>query len=154
MRQIVSALLFSFLLGTANSQTTTAPLSDYVGTYTFEPGQTLEIVAGDVLFAVLDKAKYKLSPSGVDEFSTITGNKIPFRRDASGKVTGYEQDGKFHPRISTTISPEAAALAYPRPVGQNSPEAYRYQIPTDRHDGIAIGDIDHSDLGTATANTI
>ena len=155
MRHIVSAVLLTMLIGTANAQTaTTPPLSDYVGTYTFEPGQTLEIVAGDVLFAVLDEAKYKLRPSGVDEFTTITGNKIPFRRDASGKVTGYEQDGKFHLRISATISPDTAALAYPRPAGQNSSEAYRYQIPADRHDGIAVGDIAHSDLGTATANAI
>jgi CubicO group peptidase (beta-lactamase class C family) len=154
MRRIAPVLLLLSLIGIANSQTATAPLSDYVGTYTYEPRHTIEIVAGDVLFAVLDEAKYKLRPSGVDEFTTITGNKIPFHRDASGKITGYEQDGKFHPRISTTITPDSVALAYPRPAGQNSPEAYRYQIPTDRHDGIAVGDIAHSDLGTATANTI
>jgi CubicO group peptidase (beta-lactamase class C family) len=154
MRRIAPVLLLLSLIGIANSQTATAPLSDYVGTYTYEPRHTIEIVAGDVLFAVLDEAKYKLRPSGIDEFTTITGNKIPFRRDASGKITGYEQDGKLHPRISTTITPNTAALAYPRPVGQNSPEAYRYQIPTDRHDGIAVGDIAHSDLGTATANAI
>jgi len=56
-----------------------------------------------------------LRPSGVDQFTTITGQTVPFLRDAKGKVTGYEQDGKFHPRVSTTVSPEAAALARPRP---------------------------------------
>lgn len=155
MRPIVPLVLLAMCLGTANSQTATAPpLSDYVGTYTYQPGQVLEIVADDVLFAVVDEAKYKLRSSGVDEFTTITGNKIPFRRDASGKVTGYEESGQFHPRISATISPNTAALASPRPKGQDSPDAYRYQVPVDRHDGIAVGDIARSDLGTATANAI
>lgn len=155
MRHILPTVLIALLISTANSQTTAAPpLSDYVGTYTYQPGQVLEIGAGDVLFAVVDEAKYKLRASGVDEFTTITGNMIPFRRDASGKVTGYEESGMFHPRISATISADASALAFPRPKGQDSPEAYRYQIPTDRHDGIAVGTIAQSELGTATANAI
>jgi CubicO group peptidase (beta-lactamase class C family) len=131
-----------------------APLSDYVGTYDFAPGQTVEIVAGDGLFAVVDGAKYGLKPSGVDRFTTITDNTIPFLRDAAGKVKGYEQDGKFHPRLSLTISPESAALAYPRPKGQDSPADYRYHEPANLHDGIAVGDIAHSGLGVATANAI
>ena len=94
-------------------------LSDYVGTYSDAPGHTLEIVDGDGLFAVLDEAKYPLRASAVDQFTTITGQTIPFLRDAHGKVTGYQQDGKFHPRVSSTVTPEAAALAYPRPKGQD-----------------------------------
>jgi CubicO group peptidase (beta-lactamase class C family) len=155
MRHLVPVLLLALVLDTANSQsTTTPPLSDYVGTYIYQPGKTLEIVAGDVLFAVLDEAKYKLRPSGVDEFSTVTGNKIPFRRDVSGNVTGYEESGQFHPRVVTTVTPNSAALAFPRPKGQNSPDAYRYHVPADRHDGIVVGDIARSELGIATANAI
>ena len=116
MRFVNSALLLLMLSGSVTAQTTSAlHLSDYVGTYADAPGHTLEIVDGDGLFAVLDDAKYPLRPSGVDQFTTITGQTVPFLRDAKGKVTGYEQDGKFHPRVSTTVSPEAAALARPRP---------------------------------------
>lgn len=128
--------------------------SDYVGTYADSPGRTLEIVAGDELFAVLDEAKYALHPVGVDQLATISGEIIPFRRDSAGNVTGYEEHGTFHPRLSTKVSPESAALAYPRPAGQNSPADYRYHPPTDLHDGIAVGDIAHSALGTATADAI
>ncbi len=131
-----------------------APLSDYVGTYAFAPGQPVEIVAGDELFAVVDEAKYGLKPSGVDRFTTITDNEVPFLRNAAGKVTGYEQDGKFHPRLSATISAEAAALARPRPKGQDLPADYHYHVPPDLHDGIAVGDIAHSTLGVATADAI
>ncbi len=129
-------------------------LSDYVGTYSDSPGHTLEIVDGDGLFAVLDEAKYRLEPSGVDRFTTITGQTIPFHRDASGMVTGYEQDGRFHPRVSPSITPESAALAHPRPKGQDDPAKYRYIPPADLHDGIAVGDIARSDLGRATADAI
>jgi CubicO group peptidase (beta-lactamase class C family) len=91
---------------------------------------------------------------GIDVFSTAGGEKIPFRRDTNGKVTGYEENGKFHPRISSVITPQSAALAHPRPPGQDSPSDYRYHPPADLHDGIAVGDVAHSDLGTATADAI
>ncbi len=141
--------------GSVRAQKTPAlHLSDYVGTYTDAPGHTLEIVDGDGLFAVLDEAKYVLRPSGVDQFTTITGQTIPFRRDANGRVTGYEQDGKFRPRVSSSITPESAALARPRPQGQDSALDYRYHPPANLHDGIAVGDIARSDLGAATADAI
>lgn len=143
------------LAGALKAQQSAPPrLADYVGTYADDPGHTLEIVDGDGLFAVVDEAKYPLRPAGADSFTTITGQTIPFLRDASGKVTGYEQNGKFHPRVSTTITPEAAALGRPRPKGQNSPTDYRYYPPADLHDGIAVGDIAQSDLGVATGNSI
>lgn len=130
------------------------PLTDYVGTYADAPGHTIEVVAGNTLFAVVDEAKYPLLPHGVDEFTTITGQIVSFPRDAKGVVTGYRQDGGFHPRVSTTITPEAAALARPRPKGESSPADYHYRLPSNLHDGIAVGDIAESDLGIATANSI
>ena len=154
MRLAALALTVILFGGSAIAQTVPARLSDYVGTYTDTPGHTLEIVAGDELFAVQDDAKYRLHATGVDEFSTVYGTKIPFRRDANGKVTRYQEDGKFHPRVSDTITRESAALAHPRPHGQDSPSDYRYQPPADLHDGIAVGDIAHSDLGAATADAI
>jgi CubicO group peptidase (beta-lactamase class C family) len=129
-------------------------LTDYIGTYSDAPGHTLEIVDGDGLFAVLDEAKYSLRSSGVDQFSPMAGPAILFQRDANGEVTGYEQDGTFHPRITTSVTPEAAALAWPRPLGQNSPADYNYQAPADMHDGIAVGDIAHSDLGVGVADEL
>jgi hypothetical protein len=145
-------LMLFALRGSASAQASSAlHLSDYVGTYTDAPGHALEIIAGDELFAVLDEAKYPLHASGVDQFTTITGQTVHFLR-AHGNVTGYQQDGKFHPRISATVTPEAAALAYPRPKGQD--KDYRYHPPADLHDGIAVGDIAHSGLGTAAADAI
>ena len=148
-----SILLLLVLSSGISAQTN---LQDYVGTYTESPGHTLEIVDGDDgLFAVLDEAKYPLRPAGVaDQFRTITGQTVPFVRDAEGKVTGYKQDGQFHPRVSGSVTPQSAALGRVRPKGQDSPADYRYHPPLDLHDGIGVGDIARSDLGIGTANTI
>jgi CubicO group peptidase (beta-lactamase class C family) len=155
MRFVNSALLLFMLPYSVTAQTASAPrLSDYVGTYADSPGHTLEIVDGDGLFAVVDGAKYRLRPSNVDQFITMTGQTVPFLRDAKGKVTGYEQDGKFHPRVSTTVTPEAAELARQRPKGQDRPSDYRYHMPANLRDGLAVGDIARSDLGIATADAI
>jgi hypothetical protein len=145
------SILLVILGGGLQAQET---LGDYLGTYTDTPGHPVEILNGDEFFAVQDEAKYRLIPKGVDAFSTLYGPKLTFKREASGTVTGYEQDGMFHPRISSAVTPESAALAWPRPKGQNSPSAYRYRPPADLHDGIAVGDIASSDLGVETANAI
>lgn len=155
LRLAALPIVLVFLAGGLNAHQNNAPrLADYVGTYADAPGHTIEIADGDGLFAVVDEGKYPLRPSGVDQFTTIGGQLVSFPRDASGKVTGYEQDGQFHPRVSTTITPEAAALAWPRPKGQDSPADYRYRAPADLHDGIAVGDIARSDLGVSTADAI
>ena len=136
------------------AQESTAPtLEDFVGTYADTPGHPVEILNGDEFFAVQDEAKYHLIPKGVDAFSTMYGPKLSFQRDANGTVTGYEQNGKFHPRVSTAVTPESAALAWPRTKGQ-VPSDYQYKPPADMHDGIAVGDIARSPLGAATADAI
>ena len=58
-----------------------APLSDYVGAYAYGPGQTIELVVGDQLFAVLDRAEYKLSPAGqIFSLIPVGKNALPSRR--------------------------------------------------------------------------
>jgi CubicO group peptidase (beta-lactamase class C family) len=129
-------------------------LNDYVGKYADASGNTIEIVAGDGLFAVVDQAKYPLRSSGVDQFRTMNGQAVSFPRDEKGIVTGYRENGGFHPRVSPTITSESAALARPRPKGEDSPADYRYRTPSDLHDGISVGNISESDLGIETANSI
>jgi CubicO group peptidase (beta-lactamase class C family) len=151
----VLPILLPVLASRLVAQAISSPrLADYVGTYVDAPGHTLEIADGDGLFAVVDEAKYLLHSTGVDRFSTTTGQVITFPRDTNGKVTGWEQNGKFNPRVSATITPEAAELAQPRPKGQDQPADYRYHEPANLRDGIAVADIANSDLGVATANSI
>jgi hypothetical protein len=83
LRLAMCSIALVMLVGGLNAQQSTTPrLADYVGTYANAPGHTLEIVDGDGLFAVVDEAKYPLRPSGPDQFITITGQMVPFVRDA------------------------------------------------------------------------
>ena len=157
VRSLRLAALPVFLAILANgtkAQETAAPrLAAFVGTYADTPGHPLEIVNGADFFAVQDEAKYPLMPKGVDAFSSMYGPKLSFQRAANGSVTGYEQDGRFHPRVSLAVTPESAALAWPRGQGYD-PTQYRYKPPADLHDSIAVGDIASSPLGAETANAI
>jgi CubicO group peptidase (beta-lactamase class C family) len=155
LRLSILSIFVVMLAGGINAQQLVGlRLADYVGTYIDTPGHTVEIVDGDGLFAVIDEAKYLLRSSGVDQFTPMAGSVVVFQRDANGEVTGYEQDGKFHPRLSSSVTPEAAALARPRPLGQDSPADYQYHAPADLHDGITVGDIARSDLGVGVANDL
>jgi CubicO group peptidase (beta-lactamase class C family) len=154
MRKLSLALTLLLLMSgsDAAAQGAAPPLTDYVGTYEESPGHTLEIVAGDELFAVIDDAKYKLRRAGGDRFTNQPGDTIPFPRDARGVVTGYVEKGTLHRRLSPNVAPASAALARARP--RNESGAYRYRPPADLHDGIPIGDIASSPLGVETADRI
>ena len=131
------------------------PLADYVGVYDYAAGGALELVAGDAaLFAVIDGAKYPLrraGPDAPDAFVNGPGDTVPFRRDAAGVVTGFVERGTFYRRRSPRVSAEAAALARPRPAVAGP---YRYRRPADRGDGLPVGDIARTPLGTATAERL
>jgi CubicO group peptidase (beta-lactamase class C family) len=136
------------------SLSASAGISDYQGTYEYEPHHNVEIVAGDELFAVLDEAKYVLKPMAGDDFATVGGQTLSFRRSPSGQVTGYVDSGKLHLRLSPDVTREAAALARPRPAGEDDPDSYRYSPPPDLKDGIPVGDIAQTALGHSTADRI
>jgi hypothetical protein len=79
MRGFILAVVLGTFCGAITAQTApNSPLSAYVGTYVDRPGHTLEIVAGDQLFAVQDEGKYLLRPSGIDEFTTLEDKRLCF----------------------------------------------------------------------------
>src|ERR1700722_2882631 len=101
LRRLFSILIFVILTFSATAQTPAASLlNDYQGHYEYEGQSTLDMVAGKDLFAILDEAKYKLPASGTDTFLNGAGEKIVFRRDANGIVTGFEEHGHFYHRLS------------------------------------------------------
>jgi CubicO group peptidase (beta-lactamase class C family) len=151
--KLCRAVLFAGLFVLAHCLNGEPHLADYVGTYSNTPGKPVEIVAGDELFAVLDGAKYRLRFAGPDEFINAGGSKIPFRRDATGKVIGYVDSGKFHPRLSSEVSAVSAELAFPRPRHGNEVLSYHYSEPKDLGDGIAVGNID-AEFGQGTPKAI
>jgi CubicO group peptidase (beta-lactamase class C family) len=154
-REIAGVLMILTLLSdTAGAAPPESKLGDYVGTYLDQPGRIFEIVAGDELFAVQDEAKYRLRPSGVDEFENAGGEKIAFSRDPTGQVSGFSVQGEFHLRQSPEITAPSAALARARPPGEDNPADYQNHAPANLRDGIAVGDIAKSDVGAAMATAI
>ena len=130
------------------------PLADYVGVYEESPGKTLELAAGDTLFAVIAESKYPLRRVGTDTFLNGPGDTISFPRDGRGRVIGYVERGTLHRRLSTRVSAATAAAVRLKAADGRPSGAYRYRAPVDRGDGIAVGDIAASPLGVETAERI
>lgn len=126
------------------------PLTDFVGTYAYQGG-TIEIAAPDGLVAVLDGGKYPLRRKSADVFINGGGADVTFYRGPDGVVTAIEDNTGRNPRLSGHISALTEAGFQPRPAG--SPP-YRYQAPRDLHDGIPVGDVARSDLGSEAAGRI
>src|SRR4051794_6842441 len=65
------------------------PLTDFVGTYAYQ-GATIEIVAPDDLFVLLDGGKYRLQRKSADVFVNAGGADVTFRRGPDGAVATVE----------------------------------------------------------------
>jgi CubicO group peptidase (beta-lactamase class C family) len=151
---LLGALLCGARLGAQTAVSGERPLQDYVGVYEESAGRTLELAAGDTLFALIGDAKYPLRRAGTDKFLNGPGDTITFPRDAKGIVTGYVERGALHRRLSPRVSAASAALARLKATDGRPPGAYRYRPPADLRDGIVVGDIAATPLGVETAETI
>lgn len=133
-------------------------LADYQGVYAYQGGVRLLIVAADtMLFAVLDEAKYPLRELDGDRFLNASGDTIPFRRDASGVVSGFVERGVYFPRQTRDVDPGVAAdvraTARPREA-DGRPARYSYAIPADMRDGLAVGDVGSAGIDTAAVTRL
>jgi CubicO group peptidase (beta-lactamase class C family) len=127
-----------------------AALLEYEGVYAYHGSTSLAIVAaGTVLFAVIDEAKYPLRPIGGDRFLNATGDTIPFRRGADGRVSGFVERSVFYARRTPAVDAAMASAvrAVARPVGA---APYQYAIPTDAADGLQVGDARDAGFDTAS----
>jgi hypothetical protein len=122
-----------------------------VGVYDYAAGGTLQLIAGDALFAVIDEAKYRLRRAGPDVFVNAAGDSIPFRRDARGAVVGFVERGALYRAALGACRP-------PPPRSRRRERRARGRTGTgrrpDRGDGIPVGDIARTPLGAETAARI
>jgi len=153
------AILFGIALPALASGTTGAALqaparhpglAEYDGVYEYHGTTRLVIVStNDMLFAVIDEAKYPLKPLGTDTFRNATGDIIPFRRSGDGGVSGLVERGTFFARLSAAVDPAivAAVRATPRPLGPDGrPMPHEYRPPADLDDGLAVGEVSQAGL--------
>jgi CubicO group peptidase (beta-lactamase class C family) len=125
------------------------PLANYTGTYIAADGQVAELIDGAELVAVIDEAKYRLRRLGGDDFANPGGRKIPFHRDAGGRITEFVDGSVVYRRIGDGITEQTRALMRPR-----VPSDYHYRAPPDLNDGIVVGTLADSDIGVAVGEKI
>ena len=125
-------------------------LKEFEGLYEYLHHTTLKIAASPVdtlLYAIIDKTKYPLYPSGKDLFLNRQKDKVQFFRDASNAVAGYITNNDTLKLISKNVS-FRKEIWYPRlPSGKAF--TYTYETPKDFKDGLKTANVDKSGLDTA-----
>ncbi|WP_447641991.1 MULTISPECIES: serine hydrolase domain-containing protein [Chitinophagaceae] len=124
-------------------------LKTFQGTYAMAGGGTLQIAASPkdtMLYALVGDARYKLRPYAKHVFLNNGNQQVEFViRD--GKIAGYkvsdQHPDQLYPLITKTVT-FSDKMWYARQPGGN----YRYHIPTDRHDGLAVGSAARAGLDT------
>lgn len=116
-------------------------LAEFEGLYDYHDGGHLYIVAGGGrLVALIGDGKYPLREAGGDIFLNPGGDRIPFVRDAEGKIVAFREGSETFRRRSTDVPAATRALLSPRPPGPNGkPASYLYQAPPQLQDGIKVG---------------
>ena len=144
-RLLITSLLFVTVSASANSRTPPPrplpDLAEFEGDYQYRDGGTVDMVASKgQLVAIIGESKYALSVSGTDTFTNPGGDRIPFLRDARGRIVAFRENGDTFLRLSTRISEATRSLLEPRPQGRDGrPAVYRYHRPAQLGDGIRAG---------------
>lgn len=148
-RPVLAAFVLAVVSTPASAQTLTAQpapgppndLAEYEGHYQYRDGATLFMVThGEGLVAILGESPYALRPASGDAFTNPTGTRIPFLRDANGRIAAFQEDGDTFPRLSLRVPAAARRLLEPRPAGPDGlPAVYRYDRPPRLPDGIRTG---------------
>lgn len=131
-------------------------LSEFEGHYRYRDGSNLVMVAGSKgLVAIIGEAKYPLRAVSPDTFMNPGGDRIPFVRNAAGRIVAFEEHGDTFARVSTHVSPETRQLLVPRPPGPDGrPLPYRCQLPSALTDGLGVGAMGQGKLPCAIAEQI
>jgi len=125
-------------------------LKEFEGSYEYFHHTTLKIAASPVdtlLYAIIDKTKYPLYPSGKDLFLNRQKDKVQFFRDASNALAGYITNNDTLKLISKNVS-FPKEIWYPR-LPSAKAFTYTYETPKDFKDGLKTGNVDKSGLDTA-----
>lgn len=115
-------------------------LQEYEGKYEYFNGQEIQMVASQMdttLYAILDNAKYPMAYIDKDIFKDVQDSIVTFEREDSN-VIGYRVEGMDFELITKDFDKMEMV---PRKTLFNQPEEYTYQPPTEKQDGLAIGNI-------------
>jgi len=124
-------------------------LKSYEGIYEYSNHTTVAIAASpkdSLLYAIINKSTYPLSPFEKDIFLNLSKEKIQFLRNKSDQVSGFVAGKDTFKLLSKKVwFPKT--MWYPRlPDDKNSNQ---YTLPENINDGLQTGSITNSGLDTA-----
>jgi CubicO group peptidase (beta-lactamase class C family) len=127
-------------------------LKKYEGKYEYSGQQTLEMAAspkGLLLYAIIDDARYPLTPARKDVFLNNGKQEVQFIRNSSQDIIGYtvkndEPDHMFKLLTKEVSFPET--MWYPR---KNATGKYKYIEPKNIHDGLQTGSLKGTGLDSS-----
>jgi len=137
--------MFVVLLSTACTNNQKPSLYDelksYEGLFEYSNPKTLVLMPSTydtLLYAIVDDAPYPLTYIHRDTFETRQKQPVIFQRDAQGQVVSYTTEGRTFKLINRSVEPRDW---FPRKELYEHADAYQYQVPLEKGDGIAVGDI-------------
>lgn len=114
---------------------------DYTGTYQYRNGITIELLPKDsLLLAVLDEAYYPMRFVRKDLFINVSGDTIPFQRDASGRVISLREGKDSFARLTATTKTSHQSVNARRDA-DGRPVVYAYKPPQPTNDGLEVASL-------------
>lgn len=154
IRRLIAAIPL-IAAASLHAQAPTPPqdLSAFEGTYLYRDGGSLTMVVDrERLVAIIGDAKYPLRAVATDTFANAGGDRIPFARDAAGRVAAFREHGDTFARLSAVVAVETRRLLVPRPPGpEGRPPRHRCVPPPALSDGIRVGATGPGTLSCAIA---
>jgi hypothetical protein len=142
----LSALFLCLIVPLCFSQTnyklSYLQLKEYEGKFEYLANQTLEMAASPkdlLLYAIIDEAKYSLTPARKDVFLNNGKQEVEFIRNASGNISGYKVKADQPDRVFALITRNHSfsdKIWYPR---ENGDTVYKYATPQNLRDGLVVG---------------
>ena len=126
-------------------------LKEYEGKYEYIGNGTLETAASPKdlnLYAIIDGAKYPLTPARKDVFLNPGKQEVEFIRKASKKIIGYKVKDDHPDHIFKLLNKEVAfpdSMWYPR----KNAAKYKYIKPRDIRDGLKTGSLNGTGLDSS-----
>ena len=150
MRNTFLLLILSFLSPFCFSQqkykVNYEQLKEYEGSYEYYNHTILKMAASPkdtILYAILDKSRYVLTPIGKDLFLNMQKVKVQFFRNKLHDIAGYINDKDTFKLVNKNVH-FPKEMWFPRPSAKDF--TYKYTKPVALQDGLKVGSIEKSGL--------
>jgi CubicO group peptidase (beta-lactamase class C family) len=147
---LILSLTSQFGFSQQNYKVSYDQLKEFEGLYEYINHTTLKIAASPIdtlLYAIIDKSRYPLTPFDKDVFLNRQKDKVLFFRSKSNAISGYILNRDTLKLLNKNVS-FPKEIWYPRLTTGNAFK-YSYEKPKDLKDGLIIGNVVESGLDTA-----